>query len=236
MPFAHPSPTRHFNTFSKSCYRSTSVQQQAKLLQTVDSPWYAAKTGNLEAITKMFPGQNVYAKGPVGDNVFHIAMLTNTPTSLAIVRYLVRLYGETLVNTPYQARSRRFDTPGLYEGETALHIAIVSGDVDMVKFLVQSGASVHARAFGRFFALGQPCYYGEYPLSFAASLGKIEIAKYLKRHGAHVSARDQHGNTALHLCVYHNQQEMYDFLVSYMGGNEDILNNGETDARLAALR
>lgn len=54
-------------------------------------------------ITKLFPSQcNVYAKGPVGENVFHIAMLLNTPSTLAIAKYLVKLYGKQLVNTPYQ--------------------------------------------------------------------------------------------------------------------------------------
>lgn len=58
-----------------------------------------------QMITKLFPSQcNVYAKGPVGENVFHIAMLLNTPSTLAIAKYLVKLYGKTLVNTPYQVR------------------------------------------------------------------------------------------------------------------------------------
>jgi hypothetical protein len=38
-------------------------------------------------ITKLFPTQcNVYAKGPVGENVMHVAMLLNTPSTLAICR------------------------------------------------------------------------------------------------------------------------------------------------------
>ena len=58
----------------------------------------------MQMITKLFPSQcNVYAKGPVGENVFHIAMLLNTPSTLAIAKYLVKLYGKQLVNTPYQA-------------------------------------------------------------------------------------------------------------------------------------
>lgn len=85
-------------------------------------------------ITRLFPSQcNVYSKGPVGDNVFHIAMLLNTPSTLAIAKYLVKLYGKTLVNTPYQERKAESDSPGQYEGETALHIAIVNHDFDMVR-------------------------------------------------------------------------------------------------------
>lgn len=36
-----------------------------------------------------------------------------------------------------QERKHEQDAPGQYEGETALHIAIVNRDFDMVKFLIQ---------------------------------------------------------------------------------------------------
>jgi hypothetical protein len=53
----------------------------------------------------MFPDCcNVYARGPVGENVLHTAMLLNTPSTLAIARYLVKLYGPTLVNCPFTVR------------------------------------------------------------------------------------------------------------------------------------
>jgi hypothetical protein len=53
-------------------------------------------------ITKLFPSRsNVYARGPVGENVLHTAMLLNTPSTLAIARYLVKLYGPPLVNCPF---------------------------------------------------------------------------------------------------------------------------------------
>jgi hypothetical protein len=56
-------------------------------------------------ITKLFPVPcNVYARGPVGENVMHVAMLLNTPSTLAITRYLVKLYGRQLVNCPIQVR------------------------------------------------------------------------------------------------------------------------------------
>jgi hypothetical protein len=61
-----------------------------------------AQYGNLELITQLFPNKcNVYARGPMGENVFHTAMLLNTPSTLAIARYLVKLYGPPLVNCPF---------------------------------------------------------------------------------------------------------------------------------------
>ncbi|KXZ41393.1 hypothetical protein GPECTOR_497g455 [Gonium pectorale] len=163
-------------------------------------------------------------------------MLLNTPSTLAIAKYLVKLYGKTLVNTPYQERKSETDPPGQYEGETALHIAIVNHDFDMVKFLVQNGADVRARAYGSFFQPGSAVYYGEYPLSFAACTGQKDIVSYLKRHGARVNHdRDQWGNTALHMCVYHDQPDMYDHLVEYCGASEHVQNNrSQTPLLLAA--
>ena len=38
-----------------------------------------------------------------------------------------------------------------HTGESSIHIAIVYGDLEMVKMLVEAGADVHQRASGRFF-------------------------------------------------------------------------------------
>lgn len=56
-------------------------------------------------ITKLFPNRcNAYARGPVGENVLHTAMLLNTPSTLVIARYLIKLYGAPLVNCPFTVR------------------------------------------------------------------------------------------------------------------------------------
>eukprot|EP00882_Tetradesmus_deserticola_P006401 GHRQ01006733.1.p1 GENE.GHRQ01006733.1~~GHRQ01006733.1.p1 ORF type:complete len:268 (+),score=77.10 GHRQ01006733.1:331-1134(+) len=205
-----------------------SVVQQARLMDAAGTAWHAVKCGNLEMITKLFPVPcNVYARGPVGENVMHVAMLLNTPSTLAITRYLVKLYGRQLVNCPIQERKVQHDPPGTYEGQTALHIAIVNRDFDMVKFLVQHGADIRARAWGTFFRQGGPMYYGEYALSFAACTGQKDVVAYLRRHGAQVNSDcDEFGNTALHMCVIHDQADMYDFLVDYCAASEAVRNQG----------
>ncbi|KAF6258835.1 hypothetical protein COO60DRAFT_1074230 [Scenedesmus sp. NREL 46B-D3] len=205
-----------------------SVVQQARLMDAAGTAWHAVKCGNLEMITKLFPVPcNVYARGPVGENVMHVAMLLNTPSTLAITRYLVKLYGRQLVNCPIQERKQQHDPPGTYEGQTALHIAIVNRDFDMVKFLVQNGADIRARAWGTFFRQGGPMYYGEYALSFAACTGQKDVVAYLRRHGAQVNSDcDEFGNTALHMCVIHDQAGMYDFLVDYCAASEAVRSQG----------
>ena len=55
------------------------------------------------------------------------------------------------------------DKVGLFEGQTALHLAIINNDMEMMKFLIGQGADVRARAIGRFFAFGGNAYYGEWP-------------------------------------------------------------------------
>ena len=43
------------------------------------------------------------------------------------------------------------------------------------------------------------------------------------------------GNTALHMCVYHNQLDMYDHLIEFCGASEHVRNNrGQTPMLLAA--
>lgn len=92
---------------SKHFMALTCEPQQLAKPDAIDAP--------MQVITKLFPSQcNVYARGPVGENVLHIAMLLNTPSTLAIAKYLVKLYGKTLVNTPYQVWLRgifRFTVP-----------------------------------------------------------------------------------------------------------------------------
>ena len=103
-------------------------------------------------------------------------------------------------------------------GETALHIAVINDDVDVVFRLLTAGANVHARATGRFF---QPddqqasppvkrtsyigyAYYGEYPLAFSAVTGNKDIYDALLAHGADPNEKDVYGNTVLHMCVIHS--------------------------------
>lgn len=113
-------------------------------------------------------------------------------------------------------------------GEAALHMAIVSEDPTMVKFLLINGANVHQRANGKFFCPEDQknhqthsiyqevpifpvntnyvgyAYFGEYPLSFAAILNQEECARLLFAFGADPNKQDFNGNTVLHMLVINN--------------------------------
>eukprot|EP00873_Tetraselmis_striata_P006720 jgi/Tetstr1/426984/TSEL_001706.t1 len=125
-----------------------------------------------------------------------------------------------------------------YEGETLLHIAVVNGKHGIVKELLENHVKVaideglmtdqqkydfiHCRAIGAFFdkTTNPGCYYGEYALSFAVSQTVMQwkdqrnLIDLLIEHGADINMRDSHGNTALHMTVYHRKPEAYRYLCS----------------------
>jgi len=72
-------------------------------------------------------------------------------------------------------------------GQTALLLAIDSGDLEMVNFLIGNGANVNLPGG----------FYKETPLIRAAQLGNIEIIKTLLKHKANINLVDKNGTTPL---------------------------------------
>ncbi|WP_081099191.1 ankyrin repeat domain-containing protein [Leptospira weilii] len=83
-------------------------------------------------------------------------------------------------------------------------------DLDVVKFLVESGADVNAVSSS-----------GESPLFFAIWSRDPEIVKYLVAQGADVNHRDEFGKTALHHAVINENAKMAEILRS-LGADEKI--------------
>ncbi|CAG5132741.1 unnamed protein product, partial [Candidula unifasciata] len=148
-------------------------------------------------------------RGEVGETPFHLLILMDTPVHFEVARILLNLYPNLALDI-YEGEE--------YYGESALHIAIVIGNFDLVKMLVSAGALVNQRATGRFFLpedqkqgyTGRTnykgyAYYGEYPLAFAACLGNKDIYDYLLDHGADPDLQDSFGNTVLHMVVISDQ-------------------------------
>ena len=73
------------------------------------------------------------------------------------------------------------------DGQTALHIATLEADVDIVTLLIEHGANVNAETKNR-----------SRPLHFAAFSNNMEIVDLLIAHGADIAARCQGGSSALH--------------------------------------
>ncbi|XP_062888037.1 transient receptor potential cation channel subfamily V member 3-like isoform X1 [Mobula hypostoma] len=102
-----------------------------------------------------------------------------------------------LVNATYTDR--------IYQGQTALHIAVERRRCDLVQLLVQNGAAVNVMAKGSFFRnkRNRQCsfYFGGFPLGLAACTNQADIVIYLIEHGANPRAQDRAGNTVLHALV-----------------------------------
>ncbi|XP_077915790.1 transient receptor potential cation channel subfamily V member 6 isoform X4 [Halichoerus grypus] len=111
---------------------------------------------------------------------------------------------------------------------TALHIAIVNQNVNLVRALLAHGASVSARATGTAFRRSPRnlIYFGEHPLSFAACVGSEEIVRLLIEHGADIRAQDSLGNTVLHILILQPNKtfacQMYNLLLSYDGRGDHL--------------
>eukprot|EP00049_Salpingoeca_infusionum_P009654 m.164136 g.164136 ORF g.164136 m.164136 type:complete len:1092 (+) comp14397_c0_seq1:251-3526(+) len=146
-------------------------------------------------------------KDPVGASVLHVAILCD---SKQVAKYLINEYGKDIARLPYTATP---ESP--YEGETALHLAIVKGHFDLVKLLVRTGVDINAVATGHFFDQDvgdKGIYFGSTPLHFAVCSHSLGVADYLLNHGADPTIQDRYGNTALHLAVWYEDEAMYDLV------------------------
>ncbi|XP_006006371.1 poly [ADP-ribose] polymerase tankyrase-2 isoform X1 [Latimeria chalumnae] len=108
------------------------------------------------------------------------------------------------------------DTAG--RKSTPLHFAAGFGRKDVVEYLLQSGANVHARDDG-----------GLIPLHNACSFGHAEVVNLLLRHGADPNARDNWNYTPLHEAAIKGKIDVCIVLLQH--GADPIIRN--TDGRTA---
>src|SRR3989339_367698 len=88
-------------------------------------------------------------------------------------------------------------------GQTALLLAIDSGDLEMVNFLIGNGANVNLPGG----------FYKETPLIRAAQLGDIEIIKTFIANGAKVNVADKGGITPFIIVIGRDQIDMVEVLL-----------------------
>ncbi|MDD5326918.1 MAG: ankyrin repeat domain-containing protein [Phycisphaerae bacterium] len=108
---------------------------------------------------------------------------------------------------------------------TPLHYATSSGQIEMVKFLIEKGADVNA---------GYP--QKPTPLHLAALQGHLEVAEMLINKGAEVNAKDNFGFTPLFLATEKGSKDMVELLIA-KGTDVNVKNNnGKTALGMAKER
>jgi len=217
-------------------------------------------------------------------------LFSNTQVAIFLIYYFPEL-----INLPYQGSELKW---GLYDGETPLHIAVIQGDLQLMKYLLDQDrkppkefieqnflntmnsnisneynelyepvwmripeeeiierknlkqrelelqgikvilstnlrkvvSNVNSEATGSFFIPKIPpgsmivsqkrekFYLGATPLSFAVCVKreineKEKIIRFLVKNGARLDYQDSFKNSLLHLCVLHDDQETYCFLL-----------------------
>ncbi|GCB62658.1 hypothetical protein scyTo_0000056 [Scyliorhinus torazame] len=119
-----------------------------------ESPLFkAARENDVETLKNLIQEKNVdpYERGAVGETVLHVAALYNSKEAAIILLNAFPF----LIDEPIDCE--------MYKGETALHIAVVNQNVDLIKELLALNADIkHSRAVGTFFTPGKDCrcYYG----------------------------------------------------------------------------
>jgi ankyrin repeat protein len=89
-------------------------------------------------------------------------------------------------------------------GKTALHLAVESGNSNMVALLVEAGAEVNAKGDS------------VTPLHLAAFYGNAPIAETLIKAGAHVDALGyRHNDTPLHVAALHGHVNVVNLLLAH---------------------
>ncbi|KAG2469901.1 TRPV6 protein, partial [Polypterus senegalus] len=148
--------------------------------------------------------------GAVGETALHVAaFFDNLEAAVALMDA-----APALINEPMNS--------DLYAGQTALHIAVVNQNINLLKMLICRGADVVTpRVTGSYFQknIQNLVYFGEHILSFSASVGNEEIVKLLIEEGANIHAQDSLGNTVLHILVFQPNKstscKIFDLIMSY---------------------
>ena len=107
--------------------------------------------------------------------------------------------------------------------DSLLHEAATTGDVELVRYLLDGGAAVDARAL----------LDGATPLHSAARSGEAEVARLLLARGAAVGARTAGRHTPLHMAAAGGHGALAELLLAH-SAEVDALSSGGTPLHLAA--
>ncbi|WP_341810878.1 MULTISPECIES: ankyrin repeat domain-containing protein [unclassified Wolbachia] len=109
-------------------------------------------------------------------------------------------------------------------GQTLLHIAAKSGNLNVMKCLVNKGASTNTKD-----------KYDNTPLHSAAYYaGELDIVKYLIIKNNNINAKGEYGRTPLHIAAINGDLDMVEYLIKRYANIDAKDNCGMTPLHLAA--
>nr|XP_006210152.1 transient receptor potential cation channel subfamily V member 6 [Vicugna pacos] len=137
----------------------------------------AARENDVQTLNKLLESEayDVHQKGALGDTALHIAALyDNLEAAMVLMEAAPELVKEPM-------------TSELLEGQTALHIAIMNQNVNLVKALLAHGANVSARVTGSDFRLSPvPNHQGLTPFKLAGVEGNTVMFQHLMQKWKHI--------------------------------------------------
>ncbi|CAL2041043.1 unnamed protein product [Caenorhabditis brenneri] len=163
-------------------------------------------------------------RGSMGETIIGCCLLHASEIHNALVLKILDYYPK-LLNDIHISED--------FYGLSPLHQAIINTDCKLVYKFLKLGADVNSRCYGAFFCADDQktsrtdsleheyvelslktnytgnMYLGEYPLSFAACLNQPEMFRLLLAFKANPNAQDTNGNSVLHMCVIHENMNMF---------------------------
>jgi ankyrin repeat protein len=111
------------------------------------------------------------------------------------------------------------------QDQPPLHLAIKTGNLNIIRYLVDNGAEVNGKNWD-----------GDTPLHIAASRGDYEIMSFLVSRGADVKARNKLQSTPLHHASYQTSFQPIQFLVENGAAVNATNHKNETPLNIAVYK
>ncbi|GIY72668.1 transient receptor potential cation channel subfamily A member 1 homolog [Caerostris darwini] len=150
----------------------------------------------------------------------------STPLHLAATtgcKEIIMLLLDTIESQGDSGNVKRYVDEKNLSGNTALHLAVSKGHLEIVEILLKKGADVKT-TFDN----------SSHPLHLAAISGNVDIVKCLLKHGAAVNCVNNFGETPLHKAAAYNASDVIDFLLKN-GANLESHDNSHFTPLLIAV-
>ena len=160
--------------------------------------------------------EEVSAKIGLGTNFTFLRML-------GVRHYVMKLCNESVWAAYLQVPDRDINSVDNFFGQTPLCHAILVGQKDVIRLLLDKGSDIDAKDI-----------FGQTQLSWAAERGQQDVVKSLLDYGADIDAKDTYGRTPLSWAAKSDQKDVARLLLDNRADIEAKDNYGRTPLSWAA--